>query len=382
MRGNGNGRRRLPGIGGRIWKTGIAVALSLGICRALKIPEPVFAGVAAVIVMQPTVLKTFRKGLERLQATVVGAAVALGMLALVTQYPLPYVKSAAAGAAVIIVLWLCLALKWFDAMVLAAATVVVVMIHSEEGPSIYIYAAERTLVTAIGIVVASVVNAFVFWPRVEDRFPRRLPGIAKRAFEEFEAAVRAFCRRNIEEARELYERWKESATDFEMAASELSWLQDSVAVRQALSRQQEEQAEALAGIYSVVESSHQAAGRLLEDTISILEERPEYLHHDAEVYSIIETALEPASALSSAIVSCLESGDYSGLSDADHAWTDQLHAQFVRAMRSAHRSPRDLFPLFEAAKVGIELRNYTRQLAELRDLILRHRESLSLLRRQ
>lgn len=373
--------KRLPGIGGRIWKTGLAVALSLAVCRALRIPEPVFAGVAAVIVMQPTVLKTFRKGMERLQATVVGAAVALGMLALVTVYPLPYVRSAAAGAAVIIVLWLCLALKWLDALVLAAATVVVVMIHSEEGRNIYIYAAERTLVTAIGIVVASAVNAFVFWPRIEDRFPRRLPVVARQAFDEFEHAVTLFCRRDLEGAREGLERWKAGSASFESAASELAWLQDSLAVKQMLPFQQQEQAGLLTEAYSVIDSAHQAAGRILEDTVDILEERPDFALNDAQVYSIIETALRTASGLADAIVDCLETGDERALTDSRHEWTDELHRQFVKAMRAAHRSPRDLFPLFEVARVAVELRNYTRQLARLRELLVRHSDSLALLRR-
>lgn len=373
---------KIPRIGGRVWKTGVAVALSLVICRALRIPEPVFAGVAAVIVMQPTVLQTFRKGFERLQATVVGAAVALGILALVTLYPLPYVRSIAAGVAVIIVLWLCLALRWLDALVLAAATVVVVMIQSEGGRNIYVYAAERTLVTAIGIVVASAVNAFMFWPRVEDRFPKRLPEIAQQAFEEFEAAVLLFCRRDLESADRALAQWDQQKTDFDMASTELSWFQESLAVKQMFPFQRAELAPVLADAYSIIDSAHQAAYRLLEDTHAILMERPDYVAQDARVYHIIEDALRPSSELAKAVVETLRTGDSAALRDSGHEWTSELHMQFVRAIRAAHRSPRDLFPLFEVAKVGVELRNYTRQLVRLRSLLLENEAVLAVVRRQ
>lgn len=372
---------KLPKIGGRVWKTGVAVALSLAICRALGIPEPVFAGVAAVICMQPTVLQTFRKGIERLQATVIGASVALLMLLLVTYYPLPYLRSIAAGVAVIIVLWLCLAFKWMDALVLAAATVVVVLVHSEEGINIYRYAIERTLVTAVGVVAATVVNAFMFWPNVEDRFPKRLPEIAEQAFREFEAAVRSFCRRDLDNTRAALKEWDTHKEAFTQAASELSWFQDSNAVRQMLPIRRVELGPVLAEIYAVLDNIHQASHRILEDTVAILEEHPDYVVEDAQVYHIIEQALEMPSELEHTIANSLRTGDNSALGDINHDWTTELHTQFIRSMRAAHRSPRDIFPLFEVAKVGVELRNYTRSLARLRQLIFENDELLGVLRR-
>lgn len=364
-----------------MWKTGVAVALSLAICRALRIPEPVFAGVAAVICMQPTVLQTFKKGVERLQATVIGATVALGMLLLVTYYPVPYLRSIAAGVAVIIVLWLCLAFKWLDALVLAAATVVVVLVHSEEGINIYRYAIERTLVTAVGVVAATVVNAFMFWPNVENRFPKRLPEIAEQALREFEESVRVFCRRDLEATRAAIEEWESNKEAFTLAASELSWFQDSSAFRQMLPFRQVELGPVLSEIYAILDNIHQASHRLLEDTVAILEEHPDYVVEDAQVYYVIEQALETPSELERAVTNSLKTGDSSGLRDISHDWTAELHMQFIRSIRAAHRSPRDIFPLFEVAKVGVELRNYTRSLARLRQLILENEEVLSILRR-
>ena len=169
-------------------KAGVAVAVSLAICKALRIPEPVFAGVAAVICVQPTVLQSYRKGMQRLQATVIGALVGLGMIALIGLWPHPYVlplrpggrSSSRCGFA---------SLSLAGCLVLAAATVVVIMIHGEMGDNLPVYAVERTVVTAVGVIVASLVNALMIWPRVDDKFPKRLPQVASQALDEFEEAV-------------------------------------------------------------------------------------------------------------------------------------------------------------------------------------------------
>lgn len=364
-----------------MWKTGVAVTLALAICRTLHIPEPVFAGVAAVICIQPTVLQTFRKGIERLQATVIGAAVALAILALVVLCPLPYARSLATGAAVVIVLWLCIAMKWMDALVLAAATVVVVMVHGEEGMNIYRYAVERTLVTAVGVVTATLVNAFMWWPNVEDRFPKRLPEIAMQSFGELDKAVRGFCRRDLSATKNALDEWNSHKETFTLAASELSWFQESSAVRQMLPFKRVELGPVLAEVYAILCNIHQAACRILEDTAAILQEHPDYVVEDAQVYRIIEQALEAPSELEHAIVRSLLSGDNSVLNDISHDWSAGLHAQFIRSMRAAHRSPRDIFPLFEVARVGVELRNYTRSLVRLRQLLLENEEVLRVLRR-
>ncbi|MBI2844214.1 MAG: FUSC family protein [Armatimonadetes bacterium] len=364
-----------------MWKTGVAVAASLAVCRAFNIPEPVFAGVAAVICVQPTVLQSFRKGAQRLQATVIGALVGLGMIALVSLYPLPYVRSVATAAAVILVMWLCLVFSWLDALVLAAATVVVIMVHSEEAGSIVVYAGERTLVTAVGVVVASLVNVVMPWPRVEDRFSRRLPEIAEQAFDEFETAVRVFCRRDLAGTKAALERWQADKPPFELASAELSWFQESIAVKQVLPYQRSETAPLLAEIFFIIDGIHNSARDLLEDTRLILEEHPEYVLQDSRVYRIIEDALEPAVGLKRAIIDSLKTGDASDLTDSNRDWTAEIHAKFISSMRAAHKTPRDLFPLFEVAKVGIELRNYTRMLVRLRSIILDDQEVLASLQR-
>lgn len=372
---------KLPRIGGRVWKTGVAVAASLGICRALHIPEPVFAGVAAVICVQPTVLQSFKKGAQRLQATVLGALVGLAAVALVTHCPSLIVRSGAAGVAVVIAVWFCLALRWQDALSLSATTVVVIMVHGDEGGNLLVYALERTLVTAIGVITASLVNVLMIWPTVEDRFPKRLPQVALQAFAEFEEAVEIFCRRDLAQAQAANARWRAGSSSFATASSELSWFQESNTVKQMLPLPRAAAVPVLAEIFYMLDTVHNSARSILQDTCRVLEEHPKYVLEDAQVYHIILDALKPASELRWAIAAALGECDSTRLSDAERDWTSELHARFVASMRAAHRSPRDIFPLFEVAKVGIELRNYTRMLARIRQLLLENPDALAILRR-
>lgn len=373
--------RKLPRIGGRVLKTGIAVALALAVCAALRIPEPVFAGVAATICVQPTVLQTFRKGVQRLQATVIGALIGLVFVGLAGLWPDPYIKSAAAGVAVVIAVWFCLALRWPDALVLAAATVVVIMTHTPDRGDIYVYALERTLVTTVGVIVASLVNGLVIWPRVDDKFPKRLPQITALALEEFEEAVRIFCRRDLNVAKSALDRWKSHSDTFQLAATELSWFQESATVRQMLPLQRTDFAPALAELFFILDSVHKTALELLEDTEDILEQNPKYVLEDAQVYHLIEDTLHTASNLGRAIICAIQSGNLGPLRDAEQNWTTELHKRFISSIRAAHRSPRDIFPLFEVSKVGIELRNYINQLARIRQILLESHEVLDILRK-
>ncbi|MCE5199527.1 MAG: aromatic acid exporter family protein [Armatimonadota bacterium] len=373
---------QLPKIGGRVLKTGAAVAASLAVCKAMGIPEPVFAGVAAVICIQPTVLQSYKKGVQRLQATIIGALVGLGMISLASLSPIPSIRPIAAGIAVITAMWLCLALRWQDAVVLSATTVVVTMIHGEMGENVLVYAAERTLVTAVGVIMASLVNAIVIWPRVEDRFPKRLPQIAAQAFNEFEEAVALFCSRDLPAATAALEKWNKQNGPFVSASAELSWFRESAAMKQWVPMQHREIAPALSEIHYMIDTIHQASRTLLNDAIHVLEDHPNYITEHAQIYEIITQALRPFSDLRQAVVTSLCTGSASGLADTDRNWDSELQARFISSIRAAHRSPRDIFPLFEVAKVAMELRNYSRMLIRIKQLLLENEDILAALRRQ
>jgi len=137
-------------------KTGIAGALAMFLAELLHLPQPYWAAVSAVIVMQSEFEATLKAGITRMAATAIGAAVAV-----------PFAEIApgndpAFGVAVMVAILVCSALKLEDGQRLAAATVVIVMlIGHTEAP--WLSGLFRFLEVSFGIVVSLAVTRLV-WP--------------------------------------------------------------------------------------------------------------------------------------------------------------------------------------------------------------------------
>ncbi|MEJ9315158.1 aromatic acid exporter family protein, partial [Priestia megaterium] len=57
-------------LGARILKTGIAITLSLLLGEFLSLPSPIFAAIAAVFAIQPSIYRSYLTILEQIQANV------------------------------------------------------------------------------------------------------------------------------------------------------------------------------------------------------------------------------------------------------------------------------------------------------------------------
>ena len=60
-------------LGARIFKTGIAIVLSLYSAQLLHSPSPVFAGIAAIFAIQPTIYRSYLTIIEQIQGNLIGA---------------------------------------------------------------------------------------------------------------------------------------------------------------------------------------------------------------------------------------------------------------------------------------------------------------------
>ena len=63
-------------LGARILKTGIAIVLALLIAQLIGLPSPVFAGIAAIFAVQPTIYRSFLSIVEQIQGNTIGAVIA------------------------------------------------------------------------------------------------------------------------------------------------------------------------------------------------------------------------------------------------------------------------------------------------------------------
>lgn len=154
-------------FGARVWKTGIAVALSLYISAWLQFNPPVIAAVAAIFAMQPSIYRSWRYFLDQLQSNILGAVLALlaGMF---------FSNNVIAiGIICIIVIILSLRMGREETIGLTLVTVVAVMEASGE----WRFALNRLLLSLIGIACAFIVNILFFPPKPKEQFAVQIQSI-------------------------------------------------------------------------------------------------------------------------------------------------------------------------------------------------------------
>lgn len=356
-------------IGARVWKTAIAVAVALAISHLLHLDHPVFAGVAAIICMQPTVAGTLKSGRERMQATIVGALFSLVALIVLERVPaLQPVRPVAVGITVLAVMAVTIRLRWFDSLVLAAATVVVIMVLPSE-ESIYRYAATRSLVTFVGIVVAAAVNVLFLTPRYRMPLWKRLEQLTSNTSTLYRQAVEAFCLRKLDMARGVRTALAESAELERAVATRMQWLDEEAGLRRAIHWREEEEADVLRRAVASITTVRHSTATIAQVTEEAISRRPSYAHEPARVYQILwELAQLSLSIFEQVKARFAEqpSGPVGPASD----WTEETHKQLIRTLRQAHKSPLDVFPLVEVAVVGFEIRRVTEAAGELADALI------------
>lgn len=154
-------------LGARIFKTGLAIMLALYIARILGLEQPVFAAVAAVFAIQPSINRSFQVILEQLQANIIGATLAIiFVLAFGNE---PYVV----GIVAIITIAIILKMK-LEANVITLAVVTIIIIMESPSDQFIVFASFRFLLTLIGIFSAFLVNLFFLPPRYETKLYQQI----------------------------------------------------------------------------------------------------------------------------------------------------------------------------------------------------------------
>ncbi|MBN1459576.1 MAG: FUSC family protein [Armatimonadetes bacterium] len=355
-------------VGARVWKTALAVAAAIGISRLLGISHPVFAGVAAIICMQPTVAGSIRSGRERMQATIVGAVFSLAALMLLEAVPaLQVARPLMVGLTVLCVMAVIIRLKWFDSLVLAAATVVVIMVLPPE-ENIYWYSASRTVVTFVGIVVAAVVNAVFLTPHYRLPLWQRLRELLRATDSAYRRGVEAFCRRDLAfagEARGLLEQTEELHRG---VLTRMQWLDEETKLRRSIHFREEAEVELLRQVVQIVTGLRQAVGIIVRVTPEVLGREPKYAREPAKVYDILwELAQISFTILDQVGVQLGQGAPKQG--DTVPGWTEEIHRRMIKAIRDAYQAPLDIFPLVEVSVVAFHVRRITELARELADAV-------------
>lgn len=154
-------------LGARIFKTGLAVMLSLYLAIWLGFEPPTFAALAAAFAVQPSIYRTFQTILDQVQANVIGALLAVVLV--MTMGSDPFIV----GLAVVLAIALILKFKLEPTTIpIAVVTIIIIM----ESPSVDFiqFASSRFFLILLGVISAFIINLVFIPPRYETKLYQKL----------------------------------------------------------------------------------------------------------------------------------------------------------------------------------------------------------------
>jgi uncharacterized membrane protein YgaE (UPF0421/DUF939 family) len=156
-------------LGPRILKTGIAVALALFICTIFNLEPAVFAGVAAIFTIQPSIYRSWKQVLDQLKTNTLGAIIALFTIHFIGRDPL------VVGLVMIIVIMICMRMKMESSISLTLVTVLAIMGAPEQED--ILFAANRFGIILVGMASAFLVNLLILPPKYKDIYREKVDSV-------------------------------------------------------------------------------------------------------------------------------------------------------------------------------------------------------------
>ncbi|MEK3936435.1 aromatic acid exporter family protein [Sporosarcina sp. FSL W7-1349] len=148
-------------LGARIFKTGVAIVFALFIAETLHLSHPVFAGIAAIFAIQPSIYRSYLTIVEQIQGNIIGATVAI-LFVLLFGHQLLIIGLA---AMIIILIMLKLGLE----KNISLALVMMIAIMEIQGEDFLIFAMQRFITIVIGVLAAFIVNLVFMPPKYETK---------------------------------------------------------------------------------------------------------------------------------------------------------------------------------------------------------------------
>lgn len=162
----------VPKIGMRNIKTAISVFLCLLFFEVINRKDPVFACVAAIICMQPTVDNSWDKGMQRIIGTIIGGL--LSILFIIIDNNLidaAYIFLIPFG--IILLIEICVVINKKDAVIISCVVYLSIMLTQRYEGDYLVYTYNRVIDTSIGILIALLVNRYFTVPKFINQFINR-----------------------------------------------------------------------------------------------------------------------------------------------------------------------------------------------------------------
>jgi uncharacterized membrane protein YgaE (UPF0421/DUF939 family) len=165
-------------IGARIVKTGIAVTITMFICKVLNLEPAFFGAVSAVINMQPSIFLTLKTARDQILVHILGVTAGLVFGYLVGG------NAITMGVITILLIVLYIKLNLRNGISMGIVAAVFVLSSSQE--QFVPHALNRTAVIFAGLSTAMLINIILWPPRYKSPFKKKLQ-------ESSEEVVRYFC---------------------------------------------------------------------------------------------------------------------------------------------------------------------------------------------
>ena len=160
----------LPALGMRNIKTVLAVFICV-VVFAMMGPEfnPLFAAIAAVLTMGPSMENSIETGWNRILGTIIGGAAGILGIFVANLIPFHFAYVAIIPLGIMLLIYLCNNFNKAGAIVIACVMFLSVMTTYPQDMGSYMLATLRLLETAFGIIVAFLINRFIKVPECDEK---------------------------------------------------------------------------------------------------------------------------------------------------------------------------------------------------------------------
>ncbi|MCE1253782.1 MAG: aromatic acid exporter family protein [Anaerolineae bacterium] len=159
-------------IGMRIFKTALAVGFCVFLSQIFRLEYPFYAAIAAIISLESSLTTSFKAGRNRLFGTLVGALVGLLFASIAPN------NAILCGLGIIVIISILNRFNWNSAISIAGIVFIAIMVNLN-GHNPFLYGMNRMIDTAIGIIVALMVNFLIFPRRFDIEFKNQIEQIKK-----------------------------------------------------------------------------------------------------------------------------------------------------------------------------------------------------------
>lgn len=156
----------IPKIGMRNIKTAISVFLCLMFFEIINRPDPVLAAIAAIMCMKSDVDNSLQAGISRTVGTIIGALIAILLLQVINSNIIDDLYIFIIPIGMIFLIEICVLLKSSDSVSICCVVYLSIMLNLRNGGDYWEYSINRVIDTAIGIIIAVIINKFFKTPKI------------------------------------------------------------------------------------------------------------------------------------------------------------------------------------------------------------------------